>query len=85
MDYTPHNAQFENLIHQQIRWAGKAACYPGIGLSTWGASADNLPRLIEQISITRRVGTHGFMVFEYQSGEAQDTVPMCGKGITRKQ
>ena len=85
MDYTSHNAQFKSLIHQQIRWAGKAACYPGIGLSTWGASADNLPRLIEQISITRRVGTHGFMVFEYQSGEAQDTVPMCGKGITRKQ
>jgi hypothetical protein len=29
--------------------------------------------------------TGGFTVFEYQSGEAQDTVPMCGKGITRKQ
>ncbi|MFI5377949.1 MAG: glycoside hydrolase family 10 protein [Tepidisphaerales bacterium] len=84
MDYTPHNGQFENLVRQQVTWAGKTPCYPGIGLSTWTGSSDNLVRLIEQISITRKVGTHGFTVFEYQTGEAQDIVPLCGKGVTKK-
>ena len=84
MDYTPHTGAFENLVRQQIAWAGKVPCYPGIGLSTWTGGSDNLVRLIEMISITRKLGTHGFTVFEYQTGEAQDTVPLCGKGITKK-
>jgi len=85
MDYTPHNVAFGNLVRQQVRWAGNTPCYPGIGLSTWGASADNLASLIEQISITRRLRTHGFTIFEYQASATQDAVPMCGKGVTRKQ
>ncbi len=84
MDYTPHNGAFENLVRQQTGWAGKTPCYPGIGLSTWTGSSDNLVRLIEMISITRKLGTHEFTVFEYQTGEAQETVPLCGKGVTKK-
>ncbi|MGA2498918.1 MAG: family 10 glycosylhydrolase [Tepidisphaeraceae bacterium] len=46
MDYTLHNGQFENLVRQQTAWAGKTPCYPGIGLSTWTGSSDNVCRLI---------------------------------------
>lgn len=85
MDYTPHNGQFENLVRQQIRWAGDTPCYPGIGLSTWSDASDPVCRLIEQILITRRLGTRGFTVFEYQTSEARDTVPLCGMGVTKRQ
>lgn len=84
MDYTPDNTQFENLVRQQLDWAGKVPCYPGIGLSTWGPG-DSIVRLIEQIGITRKLGTRGFTIFEYQAPQAAETAPLCGAGLTRKE
>ena len=84
MDYTPSNVHFENVARQQIAWAGKVPCYPGIGLSVWGPQRD-IVKLIDQINITRRLGTGGFTIFNYGVPEATQTVPLAGRGITRKQ
>jgi len=83
MDYTPHSLQFENWIKAQLDWAGNVPCYPGIGMSCWPNQTD-IAKLIEQITITRRLHTGGFTVFNYGVSAAQDMVPLCGKGITRK-
>ena len=80
MDYTTNNLQFENMVKQQLQWSAGKPCYPGIGLSTW-QSAD-VVKLIQQIQITRRLKTSGFMIFNYSTTEANDIVPLCGKGIT---
>ena len=82
MDYTPNNVQFETMITQQRAWTGKVPCYPGIGLSVWGPARD-VVKLIEQIKITRRLGTGGFTIFNYGAPEAGHIAPLCGLGITR--
>jgi uncharacterized lipoprotein YddW (UPF0748 family) len=84
MDYTPHFASFENLVKQQIEWAGKVPCYPGIGLGVW-PPGDNTVKLIDFIGVTRKLGTRGFTIFEYTAPVARDILPLCGKGITRKE
>jgi len=84
MDYTPHIATFENLVKQQRGWAGKVPCYPGIGLGVWPAG-DNVVKLIDFINVTRKLGTRGFTIFEYRAPVARDIVPLCGRGITRRE
>ncbi len=82
MDYTPWNGQFENIVKQQMAWRGKAALYPGIGLSTWPGGPDAV-RLIDQIGITRRLNTGGFAVFNYRSEEARSILPRLALGVTK--
>jgi uncharacterized lipoprotein YddW (UPF0748 family) len=84
MDYTPHIAAFENLVKQQVEWSGKVPCYPGIGLGVW-PPGDNIVKLIDFIGATRKLGTKGFTIFEYRAPEAREIVPLCGKGITRRE
>jgi len=84
MDYTPYEGEFEGLVARQVQWAGKVPCYPGIGLSTWPSQTD-ICKLIDQISITRRLGTRGFTIFELSAPTASEIVPLCGKGITAKE
>ncbi|KPJ77732.1 MAG: hypothetical protein AMS14_00455 [Planctomycetes bacterium DG_20] len=84
MDYTPHDLEFESKVEEQIKWAGKVPCYPGIGLSVWPKKC-NIHRLIDQIAITREHQTGGFTIFEYRVPEAHEVVPLCGLGITRRQ
>jgi uncharacterized lipoprotein YddW (UPF0748 family) len=83
MDYTPTNSHFQRMIEQQLTWAGKIPCYPGIGLSTWNDRTD-IVKVIEQINITRNLKTGGFTIFNYAPSEARDILPLLGKGITRK-
>ncbi len=82
MDYTPSHAKFESLVSRQLEWAGKVPCYPGIGLSVWPERTD-VCGVIEQVSITRRLKTGGFTIFNYADVEAREVVPRCGKGLTR--
>jgi uncharacterized lipoprotein YddW (UPF0748 family) len=82
MDYTYNSSHFERMVVQQLGWAGKVPCYPGIGLSVWSDPTD-ICKLIEQINITRRLGTDGFTIFNYAVTEANDVLPLLGKGITR--
>jgi uncharacterized lipoprotein YddW (UPF0748 family) len=83
MDYTPSTRRFENMVVQQIEWAGQTPCYPGIGVSAF-TSGFGIDRVIEQINTTRRLGTRGFTIFNYGVPESQDLVPLLGLGITAK-
>jgi len=83
MDYTDSASHLQHLIQQQLAWAGKVPCYPGIGLSTWSDPTD-ICRLIEQIDITRQLKTGGFTIFNYGRTEATQVLPLLGEGMTRK-
>ncbi len=83
MDYTPHNSVFESLVSQQVQWAGRVPCYPGIGLSCW-TPPDDVVGLVEKILITRRLRTGGFTVFDYSPEATRRVVELCGLGITRR-
>jgi uncharacterized lipoprotein YddW (UPF0748 family) len=83
MDYTPINTRFENMVSEQIQWAGRTPCYPGLGVSA-SSSRFEVDRTIEQINITRRYQTHGFVIFNYGVKESKDLLPMLGMGITAK-
>jgi uncharacterized lipoprotein YddW (UPF0748 family) len=83
MDYTPSNRSFENMIIQQIEWAGQTPCYPGIGASA-SSSRFGADRVIEQITLARQHNTHGFVIFNYGINECNDLLPMLGLGITAK-
>jgi len=83
MDYTASSSAFERMVGRQLPWTGKVPCYPGIGLSVWPDQAD-ICKLIEQINITRRLGTGGFTIFNYGPEQASQVLPMLGKGMTQK-
>ena len=83
MDYTPKTSAFRDIVAKQIRWAAPAACYPGIGLSTWDDTSD-IARLIDQIAATRDLNTRGFTIFNLGPAEAADSLPLLGLGATRK-
>lgn len=83
MDYTPSNRNFENMVKQQVEWAGKVPCYPGIGVSA-SSSHFGVDRVIEQIQLTRAHHTGGFTIFNYGVTESKELVPLLGLGITRK-
>ena len=84
MDYTDSNTRFSNMVADQVRWAGRVPCYPGIGLS---ASSPRLgvDRVIEQITIARQHKTGGFVIFNYAVPESAEVLPLLGLGITKKQ
>jgi hypothetical protein len=84
MDYTADARHFEKLVEQQVGWASKVPCYPGIGLSVW-RPADDICKLIEMVRITRRFKTGGFTVFNYAVPEAKEVLPLCGMGLTKRQ
>jgi uncharacterized lipoprotein YddW (UPF0748 family) len=83
MDYTESRGRFANLVSRQKEWVGRTPFYPGIGVS---ASSSRLPieEVIEQIEVTRRQGTGGFIIFNYGSAEAAEIVPLLGLGETRR-
>ena len=83
MDYTSSERDFQTIVERQLAWAGKTPCYPGIGLSMW-QQPDRISRLVEQVNITRRLGTGGFTIFNFNVSEARDILPLCGLGLTRK-
>lgn len=82
MTYTAFRPLFESMVALQKTWAGPAACYPGIGLSTW-PEPDDAPRLMGHIAATRRVSTGGFTVFDLKASEATEMLPLCGQGAAR--
>ena len=82
MDYTPSKLRFEDMVSQQVKWAGKVPCYPGLGASA-SSSHFGADRACEEIGITRRYKTGGFVIFNYGVNEAQELLPQLGAGITR--
>jgi uncharacterized lipoprotein YddW (UPF0748 family) len=83
MDYTTSNRRFDNLVSQQVQWAQKTPCYPGIGFSATTAEF-GVDRVIEQIRLTRQHATRGFTIFNYGVVESQELLPLLGLGITAK-
>jgi len=83
MDYTPSRRKFEDMVTQQIVWAGRVPCYPGIGVSA-SSSRLGVAQTIEQIQITRRHRTGGFIIFNYGPFESRELLPLLGLGITAK-
>ncbi len=83
MDYTPSNLRFESEVAQQVQWAGRVPCYPGIGLSTWPDKTD-VNRVIDQVNITRKHKCGGFTIFQYGQAQMESVVPLCGLGLTRE-
>jgi uncharacterized lipoprotein YddW (UPF0748 family) len=84
MDYTDSGSHFQRMVEQQLEWAGKVPCFPGIGLSVWSDPSD-ICKLIEQINVTRKLGTGGFTIFNYSPNEANKILPLLGKGLTRNE
>ena len=84
MDYTHMNRQFEHMVASQIEWAGKTPCYPGIGESASTTGRMSVEKVIEQIQITRKYRTRGFVIFNYAVPEAGELLPLLGSGITAK-
>jgi uncharacterized lipoprotein YddW (UPF0748 family) len=83
MDYTPLNGSFENMVARQVEWAGRTPCYPGIGESA-SSSHFGADRVIDQIHISRRHHTHGFVILNYGPAESGELLPLLGSGITGK-
>lgn len=83
MDYTASKAVFENMVFQQVKWAGRVPCYPGLGVSS-SSSRFGADRAIEEIEITRRYQTGGFIIFNYGVAESAQLLPMLNLGITSK-
>ena len=83
MDYTPSKTIFENMVSQQVKWAGRVPCYPGLGVSS-SSSRFGADRAIEEIEITRRYKTGGFVIFNYGMAESTQLLPMLNLGITAK-
>jgi uncharacterized lipoprotein YddW (UPF0748 family) len=81
MDYSTSDRRFENLVKRQKEWASGVPYYPGIGLSTAGARF-GAPLVIDQILLTRKHGTGGFTIFNYNTREASEVLPLLGLGIT---
>lgn len=83
MDYTASNRSFKNMVEQQLKWAGRVPCYPGIGVSA-STSRFGPDRVIDQIKITRQLNTSGFTIFNYGVSESRDLLPLLGLGITAR-
>ncbi|MEI8291383.1 MAG: family 10 glycosylhydrolase [Verrucomicrobiota bacterium] len=83
MDYTPSKTIYENMVSQQVKWAGRVPCYPGLGVSA-SSSRFGADRAIEEIEITRRYKTGGFIIFNYGVNESTQLLPLLNLGITAK-
>jgi uncharacterized lipoprotein YddW (UPF0748 family) len=80
MDYMSGQRRFESTIRDQIQWAGKTPCYPGIGPSATPALKTD--GVIAQIQATRKAQTGGFVIFNYGRSEAESLLPLLGLGCT---
>jgi uncharacterized lipoprotein YddW (UPF0748 family) len=82
MDYTPSKARFGDMVEQQVAWAGKVPCYPGLGASST-SSHFGADRAIEEIEVARQHKTGGFVIFNYGANETRELLPDLGLGLTR--
>ena len=83
MDYTTSKAGLNNMVRNQVQWAGRTPCYPGLGVSATSPRLE-IDQTIDQILITRRHKTGGFVIFNYGVPEGKELLPMLGLGITKR-
>jgi len=82
MDYTSSAERLREQARSQKGWAGKVPCYPGIGLSA-STPQMRIDGLIEQVKVTRELGTKGFMIFQYDRSKLEE-FRQLGLGLTRR-
>ncbi len=82
MDYTASPNTFDRWVEKQKEWAGPARLMPGIGASSSQVTLD-AEAVIEQIEITRKHNTDGFLIFNYTPHTADTILPMLGLGETK--
>jgi uncharacterized lipoprotein YddW (UPF0748 family) len=81
MDYTENDGTYEGWMKRQTELAGKAGLVPGIGASSSNNSL-TADRVINQINLTRKYHTKGFILFNYGETEANHLLPMLKLGAT---
>jgi uncharacterized lipoprotein YddW (UPF0748 family) len=82
MDYTNDFQQFEYMVTTQTAYVGgRIPLYPGLGV-TAGSSSLGSDDTIAQILIARRLGTPGFIIFNYSQSLAETLLPDLSRGIT---
>jgi uncharacterized lipoprotein YddW (UPF0748 family) len=84
MDYTPSDVQLGSWVTSQQRWAGKTPCYPGVAVFEHGRRSP-FDHTLQQILLTRRQQTGGFMVFDYGDVHRYGLLPLLGQGATRRE
>lgn len=82
MDYTENDGTYEGWMKRQKELAGPAGLVPGIGASSSNYSLTP-DRVINQINLTRKYGTKGFIIFNYGEKEAASLLPMLKLGATK--
>lgn len=82
MDYTESDGTYEGWMKRQTELAGKAGLVPGIGASSSNVSL-TADRVINQINLTRKYHTKGFIIFNYGEHEANTLLPMLKLGVTK--
>lgn len=81
MDYTSSSAVFENLVSNQLNYvAGKAPLYPGMSIGS-GETSLSSDQIIQQILVTRKYQTNGFIIFVYNTTLSEIILPNLRKGI----
>lgn len=81
MNYTSSSARFESLVTTQLNYvAGKAPLYPGISIGS-GETALSSDQIIQQILVTRKHQTNGFVLFVYNTTLSEIILPNLRKGL----
>ncbi len=83
MNYIDSTRAFQSVILMQKSLVGKAALYPGIGLSCWTDGSSYPLKLSRQITAVRAAGLKGFTVFNFDAS-AEHALPYVSLGVTRE-
>ena len=82
MDYTENEGTYEGWMKRQKELAGPAGLVPGIGASS-SHTMLTADRVINQINLTRKYDTKGFIIFNFGDAEANNLLPMLKLGATK--
>ena len=82
MNYTTDNAFFTKLLASQMGLPRSERIYPGIGV-TAGESQLEPDQVIDQIRLSRQMGSEGFLLFKLSRTLQERTLPLLGAGMLR--
>ena len=84
MDYyiSTHFA-FKGLVRSHFGYFrdSKAKLRPGIGITCWQSTLDDMENLVEQVKAVRELGLDGFYIFDYSRRMVQ-ALPALRMGLT---
>ena len=84
MNYTDDLSRFAHLTRTQLAWPGaQGRIWPGIGVTS-GESQLDPDQVIDQINQLRKLGAHGWVLFDLNHTLRSHTLPALRKGVTRE-